>query len=203
MNAGRVRGERMRFHIPSFLSCLDPALPYGVGYFHDKFTLYLFASFPVRLDFLQGVICEAVVKSCEHPVTLTETQQRSLIDGLLDAHRVTLRETLSGTQTYIKKHTERGERGERLSTYEYQVFLKQIDAIVRRVRVQEDAKLIQRAAKRARFVSVRFIQKYVMTNYGQAWSARRVSEALTVMQDAGALRENRQFVRRFGREVVG
>ena len=178
-------------------------LPYGVGYFHDKFTLYLFASFPVRIDFLQGVICEAVVKSCEYPVTLTETQQRSLIDGLLDAHRVTLRETLLATQTYLKKYREPGERGERLSTYEYDINLKQVDAIVRRVRLQEDVKLIQRAVMRSRFVSVRFMQKYIMTNYGQAWSSRRVSEALTALIDAGALRENRRFVRRFGREVVG
>ena len=192
----------MRFHVPSFLARLDPALPYGVGYFHDKFTLYLFASFPVRLDFLQGVICEAVVKSCEHPGTLTPTEARSLIDGLLDAHRETLRETLLASQTYIKTIKERGERGERLARYEYDINLKQVDAIVRRVRLQEDMTLILRAVNRSRFVSVRFVQKYVMVNYGQAWSSRRVSDALTALIDAGALRENRQCVRRFGREVV-
>ena len=177
-------------------------LPYGVGYFHDKFTLYLFASFPVRLDFLQGVICEAVIKSCEHPGTLTTTEARSLIEGLLDTHRETLRGTLQGTQTNLRKYQERGERGERLATYEYRVDLKQLDAIVRRVRLQEDVRICERAARRTRFLSVRFIQKYVMTNYGQAWSHRRVSEALAAMIDAGALREHRHTLRRFGREVV-
>lgn len=180
-------------------------LPHGVGFFHDKFTVFLFATFPIRVDFLQNIICEAVVKSCDNPVTPNETERRSLIEGLLDTHLGTLRETLQGTQTYIKKfkaQTRREGRGEKLSTYEYQIDLKKLDAIVRKVRLQEDVKLICQSVRRSRFVSIRYVQKYIITNYGQAWSSRRITQALEYMLDAGIIQENRTTIRRYGREVL-
>ena len=199
----------MRFHIPSFLTHLEHCLPDGVDCVHHHYICYLFSGIPLRMDFLKRAVIDAVVLSYEKPIgTLTSTEQRSVIGGLLDAHYETLEKTLSGKNTYLKKAGEKQQNRRESPRYEYQINLRILIKMLKDIRIEHDIHLIEElihddlfTIDGKKFVSLRKLEKLIFYHTGQAFSWRRIDEALHELQRRNVINGPNGFRYRFGREV--
>lgn len=192
----------MKFHIPSFLHYIHVGLPQDVAMVHHHYIIYLVSFYPLRQDFLQELICRAVIDTFETPLgTPDGTEERSLIEGLLDTHQETLCETLYDLNTYLTKITKHAPRAGEKIRHEYQIDLREIMRIVKEVRLNEDLSLIWDLIRNDYFVSIRLLEKKIFINTGKAFSKRRISEALTELERQNLVKSN-GHLRTYGREVI-
>lgn len=199
----------MRFHIPSFLHYMKSNLPEDCALVHHHYICYVMSAIPLRMDFLQDSILAAVLLSFETPIgTLDSAEQRSLIEGLTDAHWEKLKEALSEKDTYLKKAGGKKQNRGEPPLYKYQINVRLLMKILKAARLAHDCDLIQQLIQEElftidgkRFVSLRKLEKLLFYHTGKAFSMRRIDEALHVLQRQKVINGPNGFRYRYGREV--
>jgi hypothetical protein len=192
----------MRLHIPSFLHYLQCHVPLDIAILHHHYIVYLFSQTPVRLDFLQEMIAETVIRSCCEPIgTLTSTEEQSVLKTPIATHLETLSETLLREKTYLAFYRQKPGEGGGEVRYEYRVNLRKIQALIQAVRLQEDIKLIRQLIQGDYYTSLRLLAHKVYFNTGRVFSRKRLETAVLSLEAQGILTRDDQ-VRTEGRRVV-
>jgi hypothetical protein len=192
----------MRFHIPSFLHYLECSLPLDIAVLHHHYVVYLFSQTPVKLDFLQAVIADTVIRSCCDPIgALTETEKQSVLKTPPATHLETLSETLLGEKTYLSFTRQPPGEGGGEVRYEYRVNLRKLQQLIQAVRLQEDVKLIRRLIQGDYYTSLRLLAHKVYFNTGRVFSRKRLETAVLYLETQGILTRDDQ-VRTEGRRIV-
>lgn len=173
-------------------------MPPSVTLTHSGSTVYLFAAFPLRRDWLLGVIADALLAACETPRdTPGETPCETPGETLLETHSLTLLRTLCQTQTFLKICRKQGLFG---AAYEIRIDEQEIMRLFLAARLQADCQVIMQAAEEECYMSVRKAQIKLAVMTGQWFSATRIAAALNELERTKRLKRNGS-VRRYGREV--
>lgn len=191
----------MRFHIPSFLEYLKNGLPHDVAMMHHHYICYIVSLYPLRKDFLQDVVCRAVVHTFESPLAPPDgPEERSLIGGLLDQHRGALENALHDQDTYLQIIKQDGENT-REKRHEYRIDINALRDILRTIRLQHDASLVLNLIQNDFFVSTRYLEKKIYLTTGKAFSRRRIDDVLHELEKQGYVKNN-GYRKTYGREVL-
>ena len=78
----------MKWHHPAWLRAIERRLPYQIALMHSKETVYLFARFPVRRDWLIELVYDALLESAFADDTPDDTPDETLCDTHIPAKRV-------------------------------------------------------------------------------------------------------------------
>jgi len=202
----------MRFHYPSFMSSLFDRFENVQGgerlaCMSHHWTVYLYPPGHVRQDWLVEIITEAVIDSYESPLwTPVQTEQKSLLKGLLEPHERALRQALqrtdkqTGHAPYIKHFRNTGEGGEVVG-HEYRIDVKEIQDICISTLLDVDTHLVKRVAWHEDTVSVRKTVKVIASRYGKIYNNERVRQILKTLEKEGLFNRNGD-VRVNGRHVI-
>lgn len=169
-------------------------MPPAVTLTHTGSTVYLFAAFPLRRDWLLSVIADALLAACETP---RETPRGTPGETLLETHSLTLMQTLCQTQTFLKVYRRQGLIG---AAYEIRIDEQEIMRLFLAARLQADCQIIMQASEEECYMSVRKAQIKLAVMTGQWFSASRIAAALNELERTKQMKRNGS-VRRFGREV--
>lgn len=173
-------------------------MPPSVTLTHAGSTVYLFAAFPLRRDWLLGVIADALLAACETPrETPRETPSETPGETLLETHSLTLLRTLCQTPTFLKVCRKQGLFG---AAYEIRIDEQEIMRLFLAARLQADCQVIMQAAEDECYMSVRKAQIKLAVMTGQWFSASRIAAALNELERTGRIKRNGSL-RRYGREV--
>lgn len=184
----------MRWHHPTWLAELSRRMPERVTLTHSGSTVYLFAAFPLRRDWLLGVIADALLAACETP---GETPRETPGETLLETHSLTLLQTLCQTQTFLKICRKQGLFG---AAYEIRIDEQEIMRLFLAARLQADCQVIMQAAEDECYMSVRKAQIKLAVMTGQWFSASRIAASLNELERTGRIKRNNNL-RRYGRKV--
>ena len=171
-------------------------MPSGVTLTHAGATVYLFAAFPLRRDWLLGVIADALLAACETP---RDTPSETPGETLLETHSLTLLRTLCQTPTFLKVCRKQGLFG---AAYEIRIDEQEIMRLFLAARLQADCQVIMQATEEECYMSVRKAQIKLAVMTGQWFSASRIAAALNELERTKRLKRNGSL-RTFGREVSG
>lgn len=189
--------------MPSFLHHFNGKAPFDMPFCHYNFRLYLYPGRPVKTSTLQSLVKNSLLDALRDPQgTQTNTEYYSLFETPTGAYLDALSDALTENQTYLVRcaREESREPGEAVK-YDYQIDLRNVSAIVQRVRLQQDVKLLCPLVKFNRFVSLRMLREMVKTRFGVIFSDRRLTLAFNEMERQGILRRGKSL-HISGREVV-
>ena len=184
----------MKLHRPTLIKAIESRLPGNITLTHSGTTIYLFTAFPVRRDWLTGIICDALLAACETP---QETPCETPCETLLETHSLTLLRTLCETQTFQKTLRKMGESG---ASYEIRIDEQELTRIVIAARLEADCLLVMQISDEECYMSIRKAQKKLAVMTGKWFSTKRLSEALAELERVGKFTSGKRL-RTFGREV--
>lgn len=183
----------MKWHHPAWLRAIERRLPYQIALMHSKETVYLFARFPVRRDWLIELVYDALLESAFADDTPDDTPDETLCD----THRYSLLYTLHETPDFLQVGRKQGGAG---TAYEIRIDERELLRLFQAARLQGDCALVSAVLEQERFASVRKAQRKISVMYKIFVPAKRVADALNALERAGKLTSN-GHLRTYGREV--
>ena len=183
----------MKWHHPAWLRAIERRLPYQIALMHSKETVYLFARFPVRRDWLIELVYDALLESAFADDTPDDTPDETLCD----THRYSLLYTLHETPDFLQVGRKQGGDG---TSYEIRIDERELLRLFQAARLEADCLLVMQIADEECYMSIRKAQKKLAVMTGRWFSTKRLAEALAELERVGKITRGKRL-RTYGREV--